>query len=67
MLTFFIKPFQCRIIPVTECHKAWFSHFASNIHVRVRHKTWTRARSVQFKQEIVFLRSKTFWSDDDLF
>ena len=25
MLTFFTKPFQWRIIHVTECHEAWFS------------------------------------------
>jgi len=68
MLTFFIKPFQCRSIHVTEGHKAWFSHFAWNVHIRVRHKTWYRARSVQFTTgHSVFLRSKPFWSDNDLF
>jgi hypothetical protein len=47
MMSFFIKPFQCGIIHLTECRKAWFSHFASNVHMRVRHKTCSRARSVQ--------------------
>ena len=68
MMTFFIKPFQCGIIRLTECHKAWFSHFASDVYMTVRYKTCSRARSVQFTTgHSVFLRSKPFWSDNDFF
>ena len=67
MLTFFIRPFQCRIMHVTECHKAWFSHFASNAHIS-QPQDMIQARSVQFTTgNSVLLRSKHFWSDNDLF
>lgn len=68
MLTFFVKPFQCRIFHVTNCHKAWSSHFAPNVPIRVRHRIRSRAESAQFTTGLsIFLRSNNFWSDNNFF
>jgi hypothetical protein len=72
MLKSFVKPFQCRIIHVTDRHNACLSHFVpyiQHIHtytIKVRHRTWSRARSVQFTTSLSIF-STPFGLIKDLF